>query len=256
MIIEEDQDDDDGDDDFEDDNGLDGNDLDGYDDDDDDFDDGEIPEGDDPLKGFAQDPNKEPEKVKVEEVIPPTSPKNLKNIEKLGKVALARVDVMKAKACANLSGQHMAEYLADEEMMDALLDAIKEYINSMEYKAPTPFGTLIITVLLWGVPSFGLALWHKYSMPKPAQTPGPAQETTSTNFNQDAPNKSDYSHLKEFQDGRKVFATNKQKGTYNTTANGTFVKVEHADEYPAPIILQWLNEGLTNKEIREKLYGK
>ncbi|BDS13006.1 hypothetical protein [Aureispira anguillae] len=230
-----------------------------------------IDEGEDPLDKIKDDESAEASSTTVGELQEPiSSPKNMENVEKLAHILLNGADVLKAKLCSRVSGEHVAEYLADEDLKATLIAAIKEYLATQEIKAPTPFGTLMMALGMWALPPLGLAVWDKYQL---SSKKGKTEEKkeTSTDLNPSAAEgenveeqeevageaQSDYSALKEYQEGRKIFSLNKTKGTYNRTPKGTFIKTEHANEQPSPIVMKWIDEGLSNKEIRERLgYGK
>lgn len=199
----------------------------------------------------------EPKTTTVEELSKKAtgSPKNRKNLEKLGLLVLTRADVAKAKMCSRISGQHIVEYLADDEIKEALIAAIKEYLASQEFKEPSPFATLMLALSAWVLPPLGVALWDKYMLPKKEEKATPSQTTTREEGEQPA-QKTDYSDLKEYQDKRAIFSTTAD-GFYNRTPKGLFIKKAFADEKPSPQVQAWLDDGLTNKEIKEKLnYGK
>ena len=180
------------------------------------------------------------------------SPKNRKNLERLGLLVLTRADVAKAKMCSKISGQHIVEYLADDEIKEALIAAIKEYLASQEFKEPSPFATLMLALSAWVLPPLGVALWDKYMLPKKEEK----TSTTSTEEEGEPTQKTDYSDLKEYQDKRAIFSTTAD-GFYNRTPKGLFIKKAFADEKPSPQVQAWLDEGLSNKEIKDKLnYGK
>lgn len=229
---------------------------------DDDFDDDDLEESDldinegaDPLDDFKDEEPEQPTTISdLKEPVTGNSPKNLENIEKLAEIFITGMDVFKAQMCSKISGEHIAEYLAEDKMKATVLGAIKEYLATQEIKAPTPFGTLMMALAMWTLPPLGVAVWDKYQIGKKKA----ATEKTSTNLNQEeqleeGEPKTDYSHLKEYQDRRKIFSLNKGKGTYNRTPKGTFIKTDHANEEPSPIIKEWIEEGLTNKQIRERL---
>ncbi|WMX15294.1 hypothetical protein [Aureispira sp. CCB-E] len=221
-----------------------------------DLDDLDIDEGEDPLNDFKDEEPDEPSTTTIGDIKEPitgNSPKNLENIEKLANILLNGADVLKAQLCSKISGEHIAEYLADDDIKSTLIEAIKEYLATQEIKAPTPFGTLLMALAMWTLPPLGVAVWDKYQVNKKTAV----NKKTSTNLNEEqqaaGEHKTDYSHLKEYQDRRKIFSLAKTKGTYNRTPKGTFIKVEHANEEPSPIVRQWIEEGLTNKQIKERL---
>lgn len=198
----------------------------------------------------------EPKVVKAKDVEQKvlSSPKNRENLKKLGLLTLGRADKYKAALCSFISGQHAAEYMADEEMLQLVIEAIKEYVATMEVEEPSPAMVLLFSVLAWTLPPVGLAFWHKYKLGKPET------EKTSTTSTKEAEQQQEeqeeeapkYSHLKEFKDKRKIFSCTKD-GYYNRTPLGTFIKVADANEKPSPQVQQWIDEELSNKEIRKLL---
>lgn len=214
----------------------------------------DIVEEEDPLNSIRDEEVETERRSTVGEQEPITSsPKNLANVERLAKLVLNGADVLKAKMCSRISGEHIAEYLADEELKSTILAALQEYLATQEIKAPTPFGTLMIALGMWTLPPLGLAIWDKYQVEG-----GQEEEKTSTPLNQETPGeaKGDYSDLKEYQEKRKLFSVN-AGGFYNKTPKGTHIKVEHANEQPSPIVQEWINAKKTNREIRELLnYGE
>ena len=67
---------------------------------------------------------------------------------------------------------------------------------------------------------------------------------------------SDFSHLKEYQDGRKLFAIHKTTGTYKHLPNNTYCAIDIADESPSPELLELIQQNKTNPEIRAIIYGE
>lgn len=204
----------------------------------------------------SDDPVRDSQFKKAEE-IPPYEPKTTtgeladrtpkakKRFTKLINLGISRSDKIKAKLCAKISGQHFAEYLGDEELKEALVEAIQDYLESMEVTEPTPFQALMFALFMWLGSGFGAALWDKYTITPVKPTEG--KETTN-----EAPN---YQDLKEVKEGRKTFDVHASTGMYNRTPKRTYIKVDLADETPSPIIQQWLKEGLNDKEICKKLYS-
>ncbi|WP_052595742.1 hypothetical protein [Aureispira sp. CCB-QB1] len=225
----------------------------------------------DPLTEFEGEPSsdREPPTEKVEQIKERiSSEKNSKNIERLGAKFLDKADFFKASLCSKLSGQHMAEYVADDEMKAILIDCIKEYLATKEVSELSPFGALMAALAMWTLPPLGIALLDRFQLKKEEK------QKTSTNLNQAATEtttveavevedevqgeaQTDYSHLKEFQEKRKVFSVNAD-GKYNRVPNGkTYIKVDIADEFPSPEIQEWLEQGKKDREIRKLLgYGQ
>jgi hypothetical protein len=240
--------------------------------DDEDFDLDDIEEEEnDPLEEYEGEPSSDTEEApteKVEEIKERiSSEKNSKNLERLGAKFLDKADLFKANLCSKLGGQHMAEYVADDEMKEILIECIKEYLATKEVSELSPFGAFMAALAMWTLPPLGIALMDRFQLKKEEK------KKTSKNLNEAATEieatevteeeepqgeaKTDYSHLKEFQDKRKVFSVNAD-GKYNRVPNGkTYIKVDIADEYPSPEIQEWLDEGKKDREIRKLLnYGQ
>jgi len=218
----------------------------------------------DPLDNYVQEP---PKTNPVEEIKKATgeSAKNLKNLAELGEIAFTYIDLAKAQLCSSISGQHVAEYTADEKAKKVLISAVQEYLSTQEIKAPTPLMTLLLAVGTWAAAGFGAAFWHKYQI---KQMEPKTEPTASTQFTpeeivedqqeQEEPGQSisDFSHLKEYQDGRKLFAIHKTTGAYKHLPNNTYCAIDVADEFPSPEIKALIEEGKTNPEIRTVIYGE
>ena len=203
----------------------------------------------DPLDQFAQ-PTQETKKT-LEDLKADiaSTPKNMKNLEKLSLIMFKKADTFKAELCSKISGEHLAEYISDEETRDVLIEAIKEYLATKEVKELSAGWMLVIAFGMWTLPSIGLAVWHRYENKKEGKD---LNQNLNKAAAQGEPQK-EYSHLKEYKEQRKIFSINKEKGTYNRTAKGTFVKKEFADETPSPEVMAWIEQDLTNSQIREKL---
>lgn len=232
-----------------------------------------------PLEEYEGEPSsdrEEPPTEKVEEIKERiSSEKNSKNLERLGAKFLDKADLFKANLCSQLGGQHMAEYVADDEMKEILIECIKEYLATKEVSELSPFGALMAALAMWTLPPLGIALMDRFQLKKETKKEIKAanKKKTSKNLNEaiteieatevieeEAPQgeaQTDYSHLKEFQEKRKSFSVNAD-GKYNRVPNGkTYIKVEIADEYPSPEIQEWLDEGKKDREIRKLLgYGQ
>jgi hypothetical protein len=229
-----------------------------------DLDDIEEGEGneDDEFKGEPASDNEPPPTEKVGETKERvTSEKNRKNLERLGAKVLGKADLMKATLCSKIGRKHLAEYVADDETIDILIECIKEYLETKEVEEPSPFAALMLALAMWTLPPLGVALLDRFSIPKEDKTR--AKEKTSNNLNQEAASeqeeepKPDYSNLKEYKDKRKTFSLNAD-GKYNRVPDGkTYIKVEFADEYPSPEVQEWIDEGKKDREIRKLLdYGQ
>jgi len=232
--------------------------------DDEDDEEGEMAESDeDPLLKEVEEQNREraeePKTTNIEDIKQKVggSEKNTKNLNKLTLLAMDRVDVFKATLCSKISGKHVAEYVADDELKEALIEAIKEYLATQEFKEPTPFQTLMLALGMWTLPPLGMAFWDKYGIgAKKEKTSTSSIETETSKPKEKGEQKSDFSHLKEYKEQRKIFSVTAE-GYYNRTPQGTFIKVALADEKPSPQVQEWLEMEYSNKQIRELLnYGK
>ncbi|MBL4861454.1 MAG: hypothetical protein JKY09_00340 [Crocinitomicaceae bacterium] len=228
-----------------------------------------------PLEEYEGEPSsdiEEPSTEKVEHIKERvSSEKNSKNLERLGAKFLDKADLFKANLCSQLGGQHMAEYVADDEMKEILIECIEEYLATKEVSELTPFGALMAALAMWTLPPLGIALMDRFQLKKEAkkEIKKANKPKTSKNLNEaiteiestevveDEEAQTDYSHLKEHQEKRKSFSVN-ANGKYNRVPNGkTYIKVEIADEYPSPEIQEWLDEGKRDREIRKLLgYGQ
>ncbi len=214
----------------------------------------------DPLDDYVQETSKT---NPVQEFKKATgdSAKNLKNLADLGEIAFTYIDLAKAQLCSSISGQHVAEYTTDEKAKKVLISAVQEYLSSQEIKAPTPLMTLLLAVGTWAAAGFGAAFWHRYQIKQmePKKESAPEQftqeETLEENLEQGEPS-SDFSHLKEYQDGRKLFAIHKTTGMYKHLPNNTYCPIDVADEQPSPEIKNLIEKGKTNPEIRAIIYGE
>ncbi|BDS12376.1 hypothetical protein [Aureispira anguillae] len=231
---------------------------------DDSMDNDPIPETqEDPLNEYVQET---PKTNPVEEIKKATgeSTKNLKNLAELGEIAFTYIDLAKAQLCSSISGQHVAEYTADEKAKKVLISAVQEYLSTQEIKAPTPLMTLLLAVGTWAAAGFGAAFWHKYQLKqmKPSPAPSAAAITQEESLEDEEQEQaageptSDFSHLKEYQDGRKLFEIHKTKGTYKRLPNNTYCAIEIAHEIPSPEIQTLIDQGKTNPEIRAIIYGE
>jgi hypothetical protein len=229
-----------------------------------------------PLEEYEGEPDtdtEEPPTEKVEQIKERiVSEKNSKNLERLGAKFLDKADLFKANLCSQLGGQHMAEYVADDEMKEILMECIKEYLATKEVAELSPFGALMAALAMWTLPPLGVALLDRFQLKKEekaAKKTKPskkineaATETAESGIEEEEEEaqgeaQTDYAELKEYQDKRKVFSVNAD-GKYNRVPNGkTYIKVEIADEYPSPEIQEWLDEGKKDREIRKLLnYGE
>jgi hypothetical protein len=206
-----------------------------------------------------------PQTEKVENVTERiSSEKNSKNLERLGAKFLDKADFFKASLCSKISGEHLAEYVADDEMKQILIECIKEYLATKEVTEFSPLGALMAALAMWTLPPLGVALLDKYQLQK--EEKAATKQRTSKNLNQ-APTETestedekgeaqtDYTHLKEFQEQRKRFETN-AGGKYNSTRKGEYLSVSLANEKPSPEVQTLIDEGKKDREIRKILgYG-
>ena len=214
----------------------------------------------DPLDHYVQEP---PKTNPVEEFKKATgeSAKNLKNLADLGEIAFTYIDLAKAQLCSSISGQHVAEYTTDEKAKKVLISSVQEFLSTQEIKAPTPLMTLLLAVGTWAAAGFGAAFWHKYQIkqmeaktePTPEQV---TQEESLEEYQEQGEPSSDFSHLKEYQDERKLFAIHKTTGTYKHLPNNNYCAIDIADEFPSPEILELIEQNKTNPEIRAIIYGE
>jgi hypothetical protein len=217
----------------------------------------------DPLDHYVQET---PKTNPVQEFKKATgdSAKNLKNLADLGEIAFSYIDLAKAQLCSSISGQHVAQYTTDEKAKKVLISSVHEFLSTQEIKAPTPLMTLLFAVGTWAAAGFGAAFWHKYQIKQMEETelktePTPAaaapEEMVEEVVEQGEP-VSDFSHLKEYQDGRKLFAIHKTTGTYKHLPDNTYCAIDIADESPSPELLDLIEQNKTNPEIRAILYGE
>jgi hypothetical protein len=217
----------------------------------------------DPLDHYVQEP---PKTNPVEELKKATgeSAKNLKNLADLGEIAFTYIDLAKAQLCSSISGQHVAQYTTDEKAKKVLISAVQEYLSTQEIKAPTPLMTLLLAVGTWAGAGLGAAFWHKYQIKQMEAKAAPAPAAVAPDENleeheeQAEPGQpiSDFSHLKEYQDGRKLFAIHKTTGAYKHLPNNTYCAIDIADEFPSSEILELIEQNKTNPEIRAIIYGE
>lgn len=215
----------------------------------------------DPMNDFVyqdgEEPETPPQTTTVKDVKERlSSPRNRKNLEKLGLMAMDKVDVLKAKLCSAISGSHLSEYTSDDDMKLLIIEALKEFLESMEIKEPSPAGTLMYCVGIWALLPLGTACLERWFInPKPKTQ----NKQTLTNSTPEQPveaeRQTDYSHVKECQQERKIFSVNKD-GFYKTNPAGTFISATESDR-PSPEVQELIDKGLPNKEIRTILgYGR
>jgi hypothetical protein len=190
-----------------------------------------------------------------------SSEKNRENLERIGAKFLGKADLFKATLCSKIGRKHLAEYVADDDTIDILIQCIKEYLDTKEVEEPSPFAALMLALAMWTLPPLGVALLDRFSLPKEDKTAPKKKTSKSLNQETDTPTqeepKADYSKLREYQEKRKTFSLNAD-GKYNRVPDGkTYIKVEFADEYPSPEVQEWIEEGKKDREIRKLLdYGE
>lgn len=192
------------------------------------------------------------------------SVKNLELLEELGELAMEKIDDSKAMLCSAISGESPARYASDKKLNKALLKAFANYLRSSNVKKPSPLGSLLLVLAMWGLPTLGAAFFHRSKAKKAAvkkakeagdsiiediEIEGEAQSDSEEGV-------LDYTNLKEYQENRRIFTVHKESGCYNRTAKGQFCKTSLSDEKPSPEIQRMLDEELTSAAIRERIYNE
>lgn len=217
---------------------------------------------DDAIGGEAEDQT-------IDEVISDAtgdSVKNLELLEELGEMAIEKLDDSKAMLCSAISGESPARYASDKKLNKALLKAFVNYLRSNNVKTPSPLNALLLVLLMWGLPTLGAAFFHRSKAKKAAKKRAAkkAERTESIiedleiegEAQSDSIQEIDYTNLKEYQEGRRLFTVHKETGLYNRTPKGQFCKTSLANEKPSPVIQRMLDEGLASAEIREIIYNE
>lgn len=194
------------------------------------------------------------------------SVKNLELLEELGELAIEKLDDSKAMLCSAISGESPARYASDKKLNKALLKAFVNYLRSNNVKTPSPLNALLLVLLMWGLPTLGAAFFHRSKAKKAAKKRAAkkAERTESIiedleiegEAQSDSIQEIDYTNLKEYQEGRRLFTVHKETGLYNRTPKGQFCKTSLANEKPSPVIQRMLDEGLASAEIREIIYNE
>jgi hypothetical protein len=211
----------------------------------------------------AKEPTTKTVKELAEKV---TSTRSAELLSKATLLGLGKVDVVKAKICGKISDQPFVEYLGDKETLELFIEAFKIWLEEREVKEPSPFATMMFMLGMWTLPPLGMALLQRFDLfelfnktetaPKksPLNNLNPKNQVPGESVSDQAP---EYAHLKEFQQQRKKFSLN-ASGKYNHTPDGkTYIHAEHAEEFPSPIVTDWINEGKKNREIIKLLdYGE
>jgi hypothetical protein len=196
------------------------------------------------------------------------SVKNLELLEELGELAMEKIDDSKAMLCSAISGESPARYASDKKLNKALLKAFANYLRSSNVKKPSPLGSLLLVLAMWGLPTLGAAFFHRSKAKKAAkkqavkkakaagdsivediEIEGEAQSDSEEGI-------FDYTNLKEHQENRQMFTVHKTSGCYNRTPKGQFARITLASEKPSPEIQRMLDEELTSAAIRERIYNE
>jgi hypothetical protein len=196
------------------------------------------------------------------------SVKNLELLEELGELAMEKIDDSKAMLCSAISGESPARYASDKKLNKALLKAFANYLRSSNVKKPSPLGSLLLVLAMWGLPTLGAAFFHRSKAKKAAkkqavkkakaagdsiiediEIEGEAQSDSEEGI-------FDYTNLKEYQENRQMFTVHKTSGCYNRTPKGQFARITLASEKPSPEIQRMLDEELTSAAIRERIYNE
>jgi hypothetical protein len=225
-------------------------------------------EEEDPLDDVISDG---PEETAVDDLlseITGDSAKNLELLEELGELAMEKIDNSKAMLCSAISGESPARYASDKKLNQALLKAFANYLRSNNVKKPSPLGSLLLVLAMWGLPTLGAAFFHRSKAKKAAKKQAlkkakAAGDSIVEDIEIEGEAQSDseegsfdYTNLKEHQENRQIFTVHKTSGCYNRTPKGQFARITLASEKPSPEIQQMLDEGLTSGEIRERIYNE
>lgn len=196
------------------------------------------------------------------------SVKNLELLEELGELAMEKIDDSKAMLCSAISGESPARYASDKKLNKALLKAFANYLRSSNVKKPSPLGSLLLVLAMWGLPTLGAAFFHRSKAKKAAKKQavkkakaGGDSMLEDIEIKGEAQSDSeegsfDYTNLKEYQENRQMFTVHKTSGCYNRTPKGQFSRITLASEKPSPEIQRMLDEGLTSAAIRERIYNE
>ena len=210
---------------------------------------------------------KEPAKKTIKDVAQKvTSTRSAELLSKATLLALGKVDVVKAKVCSKISDQPFVEYLGDKETLELFIEAFKIWMEEREVKEPSPFATMMFMLGMWTLPPLGMALLQRFDLFESfSKTVPPTKHSPSNKLNQTNEVKGEaasdeapqYAHIQEFQQQRKKFSLN-ASGKYNHTPDGkTYIHAEHAEEFPSPIVKDWIKEGKKNRDIIKLLdYGE
>jgi hypothetical protein len=194
-----------------------------------------------------------------------------KNLERMGKHGLDKLDDAKARLCAKLDGErHASEFASDKMMKDILVENFKEMCKEMQIELP-PAGVLFFgSLAMYSAPVIAL-LMKKYGedyllplMQKATSinTPAPAANNPPTKAHKQRVVKTNhpYEHTPSFKKKRTYFQRH-ASGAFKYTIDKKITKANLADEYPHPDIAELLDDmekrGVkgVNKKMRELLYG-
>lgn len=208
----------------------------------------------DPLdESVEQDAEQEKNMEDIYSEVTGDSAKNNELLLGLGDLVMEKLDNSKALICSAISGKDPANYTSDKRLNKALLKAFVNYLNSQELKAPSPFGTLLFALAIWGLPTLGAAYFHRIQSKKAGNDLVEDLIEVEAEAQSDG---EDYSQTKEFKDNRRVFTIHKETGCYNRTPDGKFCRTSVATEKPSPAIQKLLDQDLDSAAIRELLYPK
>lgn len=236
-------------------------------------------EDDDVLGSYAEDELNGTKSV--EEVVNNAtgdSAKNLDALKDLGELVIDFLDDSKAQVCSAISGQPSSQYASGQKLNKALLKAFVAYMDSQEVRAPTPLGTLLLTLALWGLPALGTAYFHrrKAKKAKKQQTKEAIhQEVNSEELESksesdednvpvgeaksdtpDSETSIDYTQTKEYKDKRRMFDLHANTGCYSRDLTGKFAKTSLAGEKPSSELQALIDQGFDNTKIRSIIYPK
>lgn len=229
-----------------------------------------VKEGPDPLLDMIYDPGDTTVDEQVEKSTG-ASTKSLETLASIGEMVMDYLDNSKAQLCAAISGKEAALFASDQKAKKALIEATKTYVQEIGLKPPTPTQTFLLAVGMWLLPSLSLAGLERVKMitakkktivPKPTgnqvrdyQEPAAGTEAAAFKETVEEEQATDYTQCKEYQEKRRLFDRH-AKGTYRHLSDGTYANVDLANEFPSAMVLELLEAGKTNAEIRAILYGE
>jgi hypothetical protein len=235
-------------------------------DDEDDYED----EDEDILENYAEE--EDDGEKRIEDVVNDATGDSAKNIEALkdlGELAIDFLDDTKAQLCSAISGQASSQYASGKKLNKALLKAFVAYMNSQDVKAPSPAGTLLLTLALWGLPALGTAYFHRKQVQKANKkkakeqinqgTEKETEEEVRGESKSDGPKEQEpvnYKETKECKDKRRMFDLHASTGCYSRDLSGKFAKASLAGEKPSPELQELIDKGCDNVKIRSILYPK